>query len=129
LSGGRAGDAEAVLSSIEAQVRASTNSELPPVVEVVRAARPPAPRARARDLLRRPYAYTTLMLWIAWCAEYGVLYSFQTFVPTILASEGRSVVKSFEFSLVIYSAVIPAYALGGPLADWLDRKYCLLAAF
>jgi putative MFS transporter len=66
------------------------------------------------------------MLWAAWFAEYGVLYTFQTFVPTILSAEGYSIVKSFRYSVVIYGAVIPSYipgyVLGGHVVEWLDRK-------
>jgi MFS transporter, putative metabolite:H+ symporter len=59
-----------------------------------------------------------------------VLYTFQTFVPTILSAEGYSIVKSFRHSVVIYEAVIPGYipgyVLGGHVVKWLDRKYAIL---
>ena len=69
------------------------------------------------------------MLWAAWFAEYGVLYTYQIFLPTILAAEGRSIVKSFGYSVVIYSSVIPGYVLGGYVVEWLDRKYTILISF
>ena len=69
------------------------------------------------------------MLWAAWFAEYGVLYTYQIFLPTILSAEGHSIVNSFGYSVVIYSAVIPGYALGGVLVEWLDRKYAILLSF
>src|SRR5262249_42935956 len=75
------------------------------------------------------YRRITLMLWAVWFAEYGVLYTFQTFVPSILSAEGYSIVKSFRYSVVIYGAVIPGYILGGQVVEWLDRKYAILFAF
>ena len=69
------------------------------------------------------------MLWAAWFAEYGVLYTYQIFLPTILSAEGHSIVKSFRYSVVFYSSVIPGYVLGGYVVEWLDRKYTILLSF
>ncbi len=69
------------------------------------------------------------MLWTAWFAEFGVLYTYQIFLPTILSTEGRSIVTSFRYSVVIYSAVIPGYVLGGYVVEWLDRKYAISLSF
>jgi len=69
------------------------------------------------------------MLWAAWFAEYGVLYTYQIFVPTILSAEGHSIVNSFRYSVVIYSAAIPGYIFGGYVAEWLDRKYAIVLSF
>ena len=69
------------------------------------------------------------MLWAAWFAEYGVLYTYQIFLPTILSAEGQSIVRSFGYSVVIYSCVIPGYVLGGYVVEWLDRKYTIALAF
>jgi len=70
------------------------------------------------------------MLWAAWFAEYEVLYTFQTFVPTILSAEGYAIVKSFRYSVVIYGAVIPGYipgyVLGGHVVEcWRgNMQFC-----
>src|SRR5580693_6589628 len=82
-----------------------------------------------RDLLGTAYRRTTLMIWAAWFAEFSVFYLYQTFVPTILAGEGYAVVKSFAYSLVILGAAIPAFVLGGQIAEWIDRKYAVLVSF
>ncbi len=75
------------------------------------------------------YRRVTCMLWTAWFAQYGVMYAFETFIPTILSSEGYSMVKSFEFSIVIYSGMIPAFILAGRAVEWLDRKWTILLGF
>lgn len=135
LRRGRAAEAEAVLASIEQRVGrrlpdetavpgSSSTSATASAVDAK-----PAKAWRARDLLSPRFRKVTLMLWATWFAEYGVLYTFMTFVPTLLAMEGFSIVKSFEFSIAIYASVIPGYVLGGYVVDWLDRKPTAILAF
>lgn len=123
---GRCADAEATLASIEKRV----GPALPEVpATVVETAAVPTRTYGARDLLSPKFRKVTLMLWLAWFAEYGVLYTFMTFVPTLLAMEGFSIVKSFQFSIAIYASVIPGYVVGGYIVDWLDRKRTAVLAF
>jgi MFS transporter, putative metabolite:H+ symporter len=125
---GNVTQAESVLRRIEAEVEKTVGAPLPVVRE--RPSRASTqPTVRSRDLLSPAYRRTTLMLWALWFAEYGVLYAFQTFVPTILSAEGYSIVNSFRYSVVIYGAVIPGYVLGGQAVEWLDRKYSALLSF
>jgi putative MFS transporter len=129
IRAGRVSDAETVMLRIESEVAKASGTTLAPIVR--RRARPHTSTTPVgpRQLLGAAYRSITLMLWLAWFAEYGVLYTYQTFVPTILSSEGRSIVNSFRYSVVIYSAVIPGYVLGGYVVEWLDRKYTILLAF
>ncbi|BET13848.1 MFS transporter [Pandoraea sputorum] len=135
LRRGRAAEAEAVLASIEQRVgRRLPDEAVAPGMSSSSATAPavdarPAKAWRARDLLSPRFRKVTLMLWATWFAEYGVLYTFMTFVPTLLAMEGFSIVKSFEFSIAIYASVIPGYVLGGYVVDWLDRKPTAILAF
>lgn len=125
----RPSDAEDVLARIEREVANSGRELLPPIVAGQNIPELTARRVGPRDLLGPSYRSITLMLWAAWFAEYGVLYTYQIFLPTILAAEGRSIVKSFGYSVVIYSSVIPGYVLGGYVVEWLDRKYTILISF
>ena len=126
---GRVSEAESVIRRIESEVERSTGAPLPPVMRSQPSSNRLETLVRPRDLLSPIYRRITLMLWAAWFAEYGVLYTFQTFVPTILSAEGYSIVKSFRYSVVIYGAVIPGYILGGHVVEWLDRKYAILLSF
>src|SRR6195256_1897888 len=114
---GRIADAEAVLRRVEGEVAKSSARALPPVIRGQSrpqvCSRPVNPKA----LLGATYRNVTLMLWAAWFAEYGVLYTYQIFVPTILSAEGHSIVNSFRYSVVIYSAAIPGYILGGYVVE------------
>ena len=126
---GRPSEAETVLVRIETEVSQSTGRPLAPVIPGQREQELSARRADPRELLGVAYRSVTLMLWAAWFAEYGVLYTYQIFLPTILSAEGRSIVNSFRYSVVIYSAVIPGYVLGGYVVEVLDRKYAISLSF
>jgi len=129
IRAGRPSDAETVLLRIEAEVSKSTGEIMAPVIPRQSGQELSTRRADPRELLAATYRNITLMLWAVWFAEYGVLYTYQIFLPTILAAEGRSIVKSFGYSVVIYSSVIPGYVLGGYVVEWLDRKYTILISF
>jgi putative MFS transporter len=129
IRAGRPSDAEAVLVRIEAEVSKSCGPLLAPAIPGQAREELSAKRARPGELLGAAYRTVTLMLWAAWFAEYGVLYTYQIFLPTILSAEGQSIVKSFGYSVVIYSSVIPGYILGGYVVEWLDRRYTILLAF
>lgn len=122
---GRHDEARRVLEDIEARV-ARTKGPLPtPVaVETVQT----EPRS-ARDLLSRDLRKRTVMLWAAWFAEFGVLYAFLTFVPTLLILDGLDIVGSIQYSLVIFAAFIPGYVVAGYVADVIDRKWTVALAF
>jgi putative MFS transporter len=127
---GRLQEADTVVAGIEARIERETGRALPP--PEVRPTEPSGelrPVLRPRDLLAGPYRRTTLMLWTAWFAEFSIFYLYQTFVPTILAGEGYAIVKSFGYSVVILGAAVPAFVLGGQIAEWLDRKFAVLLAF
>ncbi len=128
IRAGRPADAEAALARIESEISKSSGP-LAIVVPGKSGKEVSTRRAHPSELIRAKYRTVTLMLWIAWFAEYGVLYTYQIFLPTILAAEGRSIVKSFHYSVVIYSSVIPGYVLGGYVVEWLDRKYTILVSF
>lgn len=126
----RADEADRVVSAIERAIEKEKNIALPPIAVVEAAPGAlPVERRSAWMLVRRPYLPVTIMLWIAWFAQYGVLYTFMTVLPTILALEGFPVVKSFQFSVFIFSAFVPAYILGGYVVEWLDRKYAAALAY
>lgn len=120
--------ANAAMEDIERRVY---RGEVPPLTEAEEASVEieDRPAVRARVLLQRGYRSRTLMLWCAWFAQYGVLYAFLTFVPTLLMLDGIDVVKSLGYSVVIYGAYIPGYVLGGYLAERLDRKWLIAMAF
>jgi putative MFS transporter len=129
IRAGRPSDAEEILLRIEGEVSKSRGQALPAVIPSQSELQESPKTVDPRELLGAAYGSLTLMLWAAWFAEYGVLYTYQIFLPTILSAEGHSIVNSFRYSVVIYSAVIPGYVMGGYVVEWLDRKYTILLSF
>jgi MFS transporter, putative metabolite:H+ symporter len=127
---GRLQEANTVVTGIEAQVERQSGRALP--AAEARPTEPqdvPGPVLGPKDLLSKTYRRTTLMLWTAWFAEFSIFYLYQTFVPTILAGEGYAIVKSLGYSVIILGAAIPAFVIGGQIAEWIDRKYAVLVSF
>lgn len=79
-----------MLTKIEAEVEKETRAPLPLLSSKQPGLKRSQPLLRPQDLLGPSYRIITLMLWAAWFAEYGVLCTYQTFVPTILSAEGYS---------------------------------------
>lgn len=127
LSQGRTAEAEAVVAKIEAQVERQTGP-LPPI-PIAPATAPAVTPVRAGAILGAGMLPLTLMLWLVWFTEYGVLYTFQSVLPTLLATEGFSIVRSTQFSVVIFSGFIPGYMLAGVFLDRFDRKHWLMLSF
>ena len=127
MSRGRAVEAEAVVASIEAKVARTSGRSLPPVTPI--AAPLPKRQAKRRDILAKGVLPHTLMLWLIWFTEYGVLYTFQSVLPTLLAMDGFSIVRSTQFSVVIFSGFIPGYILSGYFLDLVGRKTWLMLSF
>jgi putative MFS transporter len=122
---GRHDEARQVLEDIEARV-ARTKGPLPPPLPVATVQAEPR---SARDLLSRDLAKRTIMLWVAWFAEYGVAYAFLTFVPTLLVLAGLDTVGSIQYSVAIYAAYVPGYIIGGYVAEVIDRKWTVIVSF
>jgi MFS transporter, putative metabolite:H+ symporter len=126
LSKGRAAEAEMVVSSIE---RAS--GVTPPRAAgrqaLLTSSRPPRESAteRFRVLWSSEYVRRTLMLWILWFTIVYSYYGIFTWLPTLLVGEGRDLVTSFEYVLIITLAQIPGYFSAALLVDVVGRKWTL----
>jgi MFS transporter, putative metabolite:H+ symporter len=127
MSQGRAAEADAVVTDIEARVARSHDGVLPPVVPITIPVL--THKVQRRDMLARGILPLTLMLWLVWFTEYGVLYTFQSVLPTLLAMDGFSIVRSTQFSVVIFSGFIPGYILAGFFLDTIGRKTWLMLSF
>ena len=65
------------------------------------------------------------MLWIVW---FGIVYSYYgifTWLPSLMASQGHSILKTFEYILLMTLAQLPGYFSAAWLVDVIGRKYTL----
>lgn len=118
---GRADEAEAVVRRFEA------HAGVPHPEHVVEA--PPGPDARVGlgELWRGALARRTLALWLVW---FGINFSYYgafIWIPTLLTARGFTLVKSFEYTLIITLAQLPGYAVSAWLIEKWGRRPTLAA--
>lgn len=85
-------------------------------------------RAETPGLWSAPLRGRTAALWTIWFCINLAYYGAFIWIPSLLVAQGFSLVKSFEFTLVITLAQVPGYAA----AAWLVEKWgrrTTLAAF
>lgn len=83
-------------------------------------AQAPTPRPPSwRDLWQPRFRRRTLALWLAWFGVNFAYYGAFIWLPSLLVDRGFSLVKSFEYTLIITLAQLPGYAV----AAWLIEKW------
>jgi putative MFS transporter len=116
-SKGRSAEAEEVVRRFEAQAGVA-----PPVEEAP--APPPAPATRVglAELWRGALARRTLALWLVWFGINFAYYGAFIWMPSLLTARGFSLVKSFQFTLIITLAQLPGYAVSAYLIEKWGRR-------
>ncbi|MGH3435183.1 MAG: MFS transporter [Sciscionella sp.] len=125
LNHGRVEDAERTLVAIEEETR-GVEGELPPVPAV------PEHYGKERqvglgDLFGPRLAGRTVLLWIVWIFQTLGFYGFVSFVPTLLAAHGFSLVHSLTFSAITTVGAVPGAFFAWLLSDRFGRKHSLWA--
>lgn len=71
------------------------------------------------------YRSRTVMLWFIW---FGIIFSYYgifMWLPTFVYQQGFTVVKTFEYILIMTLAQLPGYVTAALLVDYIGRKYTL----
>jgi MFS transporter, putative metabolite:H+ symporter len=119
LTHGRDARAETVLAGIERETEAEHGPlRLPDPTEVT----PPAARTSYRVLLTGRLGRRTAMLAVAWIFQTLGFYGFVSWVPTLLASHGFSLVHSLTFTALTTLGAVPGALLAWPISDRFGRK-------
>jgi putative MFS transporter len=97
-----------------------------------RAAEAPAPwvadaRVGLRELWRGALARRTLALWLVWFGINFAYYGAFIWIPTLLTTRGFTLVKSFQYTLIITLAQLPGYAVSAWLIEKWGRRPTLAA--
>ncbi|WP_165063341.1 MFS transporter [Marisediminicola senii] len=82
--------------------------------------RQPRPGLFGRSLRRR-----TISLWIVWFCVNFAYYGAFIWLPTLLVAQGFSLVRSFEYTLIITLAQLPGYAVSAWLVERWGRRATL----
>ncbi len=127
---GRLGEADAVLGKIEKSAQKEIGS-LPPASDAVQVA---SCRARYTDLVAQPYRARTVMLIFTWICQTLAFYGFASWVPTLLAEHGFSLVNSLAWSSAMWLGAVPGALIAALISDHWERKWwipivALLSAF
>ncbi len=119
---GRAAEADAVLTRIEARVAGEAGTPLPAPCR-----RPPRRACETPSMWRPPYRRRTLTLIGFHVFQTVGYYGFANWLPTLLVSQGITITKSLGYGVVL--ALVPpvaplAFSL---LADRAERKWLIVA--
>jgi putative MFS transporter len=113
---GRTDEAEAAVRRFERASGVAAVPSPPAPVEPI-----PSPRALWQPGWRR----RTSALWTVWFFVNFAYYGAFTWLPTLLVADGFSLVKSFEYTLVITLAQLPGYAAAAYLVERWGRRATL----
>jgi len=120
---GRAAEADAVVRRVEREGGGA----------LITVAKPAPPErsvggtASIGALFAARYKRRTLMLWILWFGITFTYYGIFTFLPSLLAGRGLSVVRSNEFFFLSSLAQVPGYFSAAWLVERIGRRPTLVA--
>ncbi|WP_292262130.1 MFS transporter [Megasphaera sp.] len=122
LAHGRVGEARQIVVSLERQLHV-------PVVPFVseKETVPVVAKASFRELWKKPFASRTIMLWLVWFGINFSYYGIFMWLPSLVFQQGFTVVKTFEYVLIMTLAQLPGYYCAAWLVDKIGRKYTLSA--
>jgi len=124
---GKTDEADALVSQMESQAKIEPLSAADKVVGVL------IPKLSLLksfgSLWSKPYIRSTAVLWVLWFGINLGYYGFVLWTPTLLMDQGFTLVKSFQFVLIMCIAQLPGYALAAILIEKIGRKLVLILFF
>ncbi|MEL4358884.1 MULTISPECIES: MFS transporter [unclassified Luteococcus] len=123
-SKGRDAEAEAAVRGFEEAARPGSAATAPSVPVVEDLAEPTV----RQNIWSRRLRGRTAALWVIWFGINLSYYGAFIWIPSLLVKQGFSMVKSFEFTLIMTLAQLPGYALAAWLIEVWGRR-ATLASF
>ncbi|WCK56702.1 MFS transporter [Aneurinibacillus sp. Ricciae_BoGa-3] len=74
----------------------------------------------------KPYFRTTSMLWVLWFCVVFSYYGMFLWLPTVMVLKGYSLIKSFQYLLIMTLAQLPGYFSAAWLVERIGRKFVLV---
>lgn len=78
-----------------------------------------------KDVWSKQYLRPTLMLWIVWFTVVFSYYGMFLWLPSVMVLKGFSLIKSFEYVLIMTLAQLPGYFTAAWLIEKVGRKFVL----
>lgn len=120
---GRFGEADRIMSDLEAKVQAESGKALPPPGKP----EPVVEKSRFRDMWVAPYGKRTMMMAVFNICQTVGYYGFANWVPTLLIKQGITVTTSLMYSSIIAIAAPLGPIIGMLIADRFERKHVIVA--
>lgn len=117
LSKGRTAEAQAIVSRIEAQAGVTPSAAIVSDVQVAA-----TEKISFSELWTPAFAKRTVLLWLLW---FGVVYSYYgifTWLPSLMLGQGYTILKSFEYVLIMTIAQLPGYFSAAYFVDRIGRR-------
>ncbi|MGM9540903.1 MFS transporter [Anaerovibrio sp.] len=124
ISKGRIGEAQEIVLMLEKKLHVASapfDKELSDVEKGTSTVAEP----KFSSLWSGMFARRTLMLWLAWFGINFSYYGIFMWLPSIVFQQGFTVVKTFEYVLIMTLAQLPGYYCAAWLVDVIGRKYTL----
>lgn len=119
-SKGRTEEAEAIVADLE------RTAGIPTPAEPIDTHHEAVPKTTLRELFGPRFRRRTVALWLTW---FGVNFSYYgafIWIPTLLFEGGMTLVKSFEFTLLMTLAQLPGYLVAAILIEAWGRRPTLV---
>ncbi|MFB5759576.1 MFS transporter [Paenibacillus medicaginis] len=81
---------------------------------------------RIASIWSGPNRKSTIMLWVLWFTVVFSYYGMFLWLPSVMVIKGFSLVKSFEYVLIMTLAQLPGYFTAAYLIEKLGRKFVLV---
>jgi putative MFS transporter len=82
-----------------------------------------------KSLWSKQHLRSTVVLWVLWMGINLGYYGFVLWTPSLLMTQGFTMVKSFEFTLIMCLAQLPGYLAAAILIERVGRKPTLTVFF
>jgi MFS transporter, putative metabolite:H+ symporter len=125
---GRAAEADAIMTDLEARVAAEYGAPLPLPAAPERQAPAGTLAERWAEIWSGPYRSRTIMMSIFHLFQTVGFYGFSNWVPTLLISRGVEITRSLEYTFIIAMAAPFGPLLASRLADTVERKWQIVYA-
>lgn len=117
-SKGRDAEAEAIVTSFEAEAGTERDETQPTVVDA-------ATESDSESIWSPGLRRRTTALWIVWFCINLSYYGAFIWIPSLLVAQGFDLIKTFQFTLIITLAQLPGYAVAAWLIEVWGRRITL----
>ncbi|MDF2722555.1 MAG: transporter [Paenibacillus sp.] len=83
-------------------------------------------RERLVSIWSKPYSRSTFTLWVLWFTLVFSYYGMFLWLPTVMVMKGFSLVKSFQYVLMMTLAQLPGYFTAAYLIERFGRKFVIV---